>query len=330
MIIKTFINFTIVLLIAALNFVPAQNFNKLINDINVNKYGKIEAVVIANPDSILFESYFNGFKRDSLHKCYSITKSITSLLFGARDVKNLPPDIKNKLASYYPEYTPVFQSDSQKFNITLNHLFTMTAGFEWKQFAGVPPEIAKSDDVLEALLQIKLDSKPGTKFTYNSGVTVLLGNILERITKTKFEDFLKSKLFDKLKIENYKLEYLANTIANTGSGLSMQAIDLIKIGQMLLKNGGELIDPDWIRLSTQKHVERGSHSDYAFQWWRYDMKNEIATALKNDVYFASGHAGQFLWVIPHSQITVLVFSDNIKNPKLPHLLFKEHIVPMLK
>ncbi|MGB3150225.1 MAG: hypothetical protein WBB27_06135, partial [Maribacter sp.] len=45
-------------------------------------YPKIDGLIISQNDNILFEEYFNGFARESLHDTRSSFKSITSLLAG--------------------------------------------------------------------------------------------------------------------------------------------------------------------------------------------------------------------------------------------------------
>lgn len=46
-------------------------------------YPNIDGVIISQNEHVLFEEYFNGFARDSLHDTRSSFKSITSLLTGS-------------------------------------------------------------------------------------------------------------------------------------------------------------------------------------------------------------------------------------------------------
>ncbi len=306
---------------------PGQQYSDLTNDIETGKYGVIDAYIIATEDSILYEKYFNSFEKDQLHKCYSVTKSITSLLYGIAYKNNELPDLESPIINFFPKYKHIFLKDQRKTKITLYNLFTMTAGFEWDEFGGVPKKYSESEDFIGSILEIPLDSEPGTKFTYNTGVSILLGEILKRITHRNYDEILKSELFDKLDINNYKLHFIAPGIPNSGGGLEMQARDLIKIGQMLLKNGDNIIPAEWINISTAKYVERGERSDYGFQWWRYDNDNPIAKKLKtNDIYFASGFGGQFLWIIPHWNITIVSFAKNFQNGKEGHQILSDHII----
>ncbi len=52
-------------------------------------YPNIDGVIISQNEQVLFEEYFNGFARDSLHDTRSSFKSITSLLAGIAIDKGL-------------------------------------------------------------------------------------------------------------------------------------------------------------------------------------------------------------------------------------------------
>lgn len=316
------------LLILSATNVAAQDFGKLTDAVEKGKYGNIDAIIIADADSIIYEKYFNGFNADRLHECFSLTKSVTSILYGIAAGEGKLPELDTPVIEFLPEYKKIFIHEASKGKITLRHLLTMTAGLEWNEFGGIPKKLSESDDFVKAVLSLPMASPPGNKFIYNTSVSVLLGVLLEKFTGVSFEDYLRSKLFDKLGIYKYKLDYVTDGIANSGAGLSLKAKDLIKIGQMLLKKGNGILPPEWIKLSTAKHVERGKRSDYGFQWWRYDNAGDIASRLSfNDLFFASGFGGQFLWVIPHWNITIMTFERNFENGKEAHKMFADYFIP---
>jgi len=70
-----------------------NSFRKLDSLIRKGKYGKVNSLIIIKNDKILFEKYYNGFGRDSLQLLYSVTKSITSLLFGIVAREGKLPDL---------------------------------------------------------------------------------------------------------------------------------------------------------------------------------------------------------------------------------------------
>jgi CubicO group peptidase (beta-lactamase class C family) len=59
-----------------------------------------------------------------------VTKSFTSALTGIALREGLLRSLDQKLSELLPEYFNA-RSDARKRDITLRHLLTMTAGFEW-------------------------------------------------------------------------------------------------------------------------------------------------------------------------------------------------------
>jgi len=203
----------------------------------------------------------------------------------------------------------------------------MTAGFQWKEFGGYPPEIINSKDWTEKILSLPIISKPGKKFLYNTGLSFLLGRILQKITGQSIDTFAEKFLFSKLNIKKFKWRKTPSNKCDAGAGLLMRPIDLAKIGLLLLHKGKNIIDSKWLFLSTSKFIERGKRSDYCLQWWRYDSNSKIAKLTSvNDIYFASGFGGQFLWIVPHLNLTVVSTAFNFTNPKITHLIFKDFIL----
>ena len=73
----------------------------------------------------------DAFRANDLHNLASVTKSVTSVLFGIALDQGLIPDTDDALFKYFPEYASF--NDSLKSRITLRHLLTMTSGFEWNE-----------------------------------------------------------------------------------------------------------------------------------------------------------------------------------------------------
>ena len=82
-------------------------------------YPNIDGILVEQGSSILLETYFNGFERDSLHDTRSSFKSITSLLAGiAIDRKMI--SLEDSIRRFFPEL-----EDSNKGAITVKNLLEM-------------------------------------------------------------------------------------------------------------------------------------------------------------------------------------------------------------
>ncbi len=69
--------------------------------------------------------------------------------------------------------------------------------------------------------------------------------------------------------------------------------------------------------STKSHVTTGvldkdlTKYEYGYQWWRFtDQDTTVSNLAVNDVYFAWGYGGQFIFVIPHLNMVVVSTGDN--------------------
>jgi CubicO group peptidase (beta-lactamase class C family) len=140
------------------------------------------AFIVARDDKVLYESYFNGFQRNSLNESWSVAKSFVSALVGIATGVGWIKSIDDPITDYLPELKAQQGFDA----ITIRNLLTMGSGiryrfglFPWDEFvlAGFYPELRQ---VL--LTDMKIVEPPGKTFHYNNFNTELLAMILERAT----------------------------------------------------------------------------------------------------------------------------------------------------
>jgi CubicO group peptidase (beta-lactamase class C family) len=92
-----------------------------------------------------------------------------------------------------------------------------------------------------------------------------------------------------------------------GYGLCMSAIDMAKIGQMILDNGlyngKQIISKEWLELiftPTAKLGERFRHMSYGYLWWIIDQDRRI--------YAAVGNSGNVIYINETDNIVVAISS----------------------
>src|SRR5689334_20207615 len=82
--------------------------HKLLDSLKIvadtNNYTNIHSILISRNGQLVYEQYFNGWDKDSLHDCRSSFKSITSLLTGIAVDKGLIKDVNQKVYSFFPEF----------------------------------------------------------------------------------------------------------------------------------------------------------------------------------------------------------------------------------
>ena len=87
----------------------------------------IHSLLIAYKDEVIAESYYQPFNRDTLHRMYSVTKSINALGIGILLKKGLL-SLDDKLSSIFPEYITEKTDDRVK-RTSIRNLLMMKSPF---------------------------------------------------------------------------------------------------------------------------------------------------------------------------------------------------------
>jgi CubicO group peptidase (beta-lactamase class C family) len=115
-----------------------------------------------------------------------------------------------------------------------------------------------SPEPIRYILERPIVAAPGTKFAYNTGISVALGEIVYKVSGLRADKFAERYLFEPLGISDYYWAKVPDDIVETGGGLFLRPRDMAKLGYLFL-NGGrwqgkQLIREDWIKDSTKNHV----------------------------------------------------------------------------
>ena len=305
----------------------SARLNEAVQKIANGDYGDINSLLVIRDQYLVLEKYFSPeyHGREYIQTIRSATKSITSVLIGIAIEQGKIVGVQTKLLDYYPEYKSPGNKDSAKRKITLEQVLTMTSGIQWAEIPYSNPDndvykMHRSPDWIKYVLERPMDLSPGN-FVYNSGGAVLLSGILKYSTGESAEEFAIDHLFQPLGIKKWTWSLGMNGITNTGWGLSMRRLDMARMGILLLKGGRwhekQLVPREWIQISTRSHVTTRildkdlTKFEYGYQWWRFtDHDTTVSNLAINDVYFAWGYGGQFIFVIPHLDMVVVSTGDN--------------------
>lgn len=305
-----------------------QNFDtlrlqNLVSKINDGQFGDMHSLIISRNNQIVLEEYFNGYNRDRLHRLYSATKSVTSSLIGISIDNNLIDNLDEKTLAFFPEYNAINNLTEEKENMTLENVLTMSAGFEWDEWSnpyGYPNNSAtilwESNDMIKHMLDLPLSHTPGTYFTYNSGCSILLSGIIRNRTGKSAEQYAATELFSKIGIENWEWWHGNDGLTWTSGELHLRPIDMLKFGQLYLNkgnwNGNQIISERWIETSTEAKISITDYNNYAYHWWKYTSEHYAYDNIDDtdDIYYAIGHAGQFIWVLPHFNMVIVSTAGN--------------------
>ena len=286
----------------------------------------IDSLIIIRNGQIVKEEYPSSLiSQDKKCKLYSATKSITSALIGIAIQEGYIESVDQKLMDFFPNR--VIMDLDQRKEITIKHLLTMTAGYQWGN-DGTGTGMRTSADPVQYVLDKPMVQTPGSVYNYGDGAPFLLGAILSEATGMSVLEFATEYLFVPLNItdvfwESNGEQYFA------ASGLHLRPRDMAKIGQLFLNDGKwgneQIISQDWVRASTQIRVsgsgfiagEQFFVEGYGYLWWIYP---------DSGVYYASGMYEQRIYVCPGLELVVVFTLHNNDAEVTPRLLF-QYVLP---
>ena len=277
----------------------------------------IQSVLLIKNGKLLLEEYFNGYVRNSEHNLGSATKSITSILMGIAIDQQMIPNINTKVYEFFPEYKGT-KWIQDKYDISLNQVLTMTAGLDWDEWTypygderNTNTAMNRSDNPIKFVLNLRPSETPGKKFTYCSGLSLLLGGILKNTSGMYADKFAEKYLFGPLGITKYRWERYDDGTIFTHGNIFMRPRDMGKIGQMMLNRGRwkdkSIVSRIWVDESTKAYISGNVllGSGYAGHWWcgNTEINDQIV-----DAFFAAGKAGQYIFVIPKLDLVTVITS----------------------
>src|SRR5688572_29397736 len=262
----------------------------------------LDSFLVVRRGYLVHESYYGTSSRDDVHTMQSVSKSITSLVTGiASDAGSL--DIEAPVQSLMPEYANA-SPDPRLARVTLRHLLEMRSGINFYEnpYPGSPLENLNTSrgDWVRIALEQPFNAEPGALWQYNSGGVIALGAAVARATATPFYAFARERLFTALGISGqYWVVSGYDATVHTGGGLHLRAIDLAKVGYLVLKqgqwNGRQIVSSSWLLRSTAPVTFRASQFggvpvDYGLLWWMAAIDPARSTAdPDNRVLIASGN-----------------------------------------
>lgn len=292
-----------------------------------------------NPDPKGQFNYYNPdwhpyYRRGDLHTLQSVTKTVTSILIGVATSRKEFTDLDTPVLRFF-DASKVSNVDDRKRRLTLRHLLTMTAGFDWNEDLpysdpnNTAMQMEASADWVQFAINRPMAHEPGAVFAYSSGASALLAYVFKKVTGSAIEEYARKHLFSPLGIKRFYWKRTPNGLADTEGGLYLTPQDLAKIGYLYLMNGvwegKQILQKDWIKASVAPTVSKArAGMKYGFQWWLLPY-GEGPDRL---AWTGSGFGGQRLVVIPEYDL-VLVFTGWNIDPNRPRSIL-ETIEPVLR
>jgi len=263
--------------------------------------------LVVHDDRLVYERYFGGSDRQTLHTTWSVAKSVLSTLVGIAIEEGLIGGVDDPVTDYVPELA---RKDPRFERITLRHLLTMSSGmrywdtdFPWP-FADDSYTYYGADLREIALDNSQIEGPPGQEFHYNNYHPLLLGLVLERVTGTSVSEYMSTRLWQPLGAESdssWSLDSEDSGFEKMESGVNATAADYARFGLAFL-HGGEwggssIVSEEWVRDATALDTTTDPADRYQYFWW-VDVE-------RAGRFYALGNLGQYIYVAPDTA-TVIV------------------------
>jgi D-alanyl-D-alanine carboxypeptidase len=208
----------------------------------------------------------------------SMTKQFTSFAIMLL-VEEGKLSLDNKLGTYLPEVPAVCR------DVTIRQLLSHTSGItNYTEQPGLDA-VRRLDQQPQQLLNLianqPLDFPSGTRFAYSNTNYLLLGMLIEQVSKKSYDDFLTQRIFTPLGMTQTRVNHSADIIAHRAQGYSRipghtQNADYFNPSNAL--GGGNLVSSidDLVKweqaLSEQKLLKPES---YTAMWTSASNQNDV-------------------------------------------------------
>ncbi|MBW3096177.1 serine hydrolase domain-containing protein [Pseudohoeflea coraliihabitans] len=281
-----------------------------------------DSFLMARDGRIVAEWHAAGVDRGDPHLLFSITKSITALIFAILEERGLV-DPALSVGMILPETRRSAYGDA-----TLRDLLDMRVSIDFdEQYLSQgdyaryrramlwnPPLSSGADENLFALLcdLKKADAPHGGAHYYCSPNSDMLGAVIEKSAGRRVSDLVSDLLWKPLQAHADAFLTVDNLGApRTAGGMSCRPHDLLAVGELLLNDGtaagARILPQRWIddmRHNGDAHAwADGNQADflpegrYRSQWYQVGGDSEA--------YLAVGIHGQFLYIDPPSRTVVV-------------------------
>ncbi|CAN5137532.1 hypothetical protein BH09BAC3_BH09BAC3_31960 [soil metagenome] len=294
---------------------------------------KIEfhSIMIVRHGHVVAEGWWSPYAPDLKHTLYSLSKSFTSTAVGMAIAEG-KFSLDSKVVSFFPGQLPeVISTNLAAMNV--QHLLEMASGHDKDT---IPPmRTGTDDDWIKIFLGLPVEHEPGTHFVYNTGATYMLSAIVQKVTYQPLEEYLKTRLFDPLGIDDFDWEKSPQRVNTGGYGLRVHTEDIAKFGQLYLQKGKwkgkQIIPAEWIADATASHVDNSPavhkipkevndwSQGYGYQFWR----------CTHNAFRGDGAFGQFCIMMPEQDVVVAITGESFNLQQSIGLVWSD-LLPAIK
>lgn len=260
-----------------------------------------QGIMITRNGSVILEGAFKPYDLDTWRATHSLSKTLVGIATGIAIEEGFF-SIDDTVASIFNKtYLPII--GTRKKEITIRNLLSMSSGVTYNEIGSVI-----DTEWTESFLESPVSFEPGKEFSYNSMNTYMLSAIIQKKTGQSLMEFLKTRVFLPLGIDNVYWEESPEKKNKGGWGLYITLEDRTKLGQLILNkgywNGKKIVSENWISSMTTKSMDTPNGMNeygYGYQGWIGKRKGS---------FIFNGVLGQNTIVYPDLNMVISIVSSN--------------------
>jgi CubicO group peptidase (beta-lactamase class C family) len=268
---------------------------------------EMRAIVVVKDGRIIAERYGEGFDDASPLMGWSMTKTVTAALVAARIGEG-------KLAYDQDHLFPAWTDDRAK--IKVSDLLSMQSGLDLEETYGDVNDVTRmlflERDQARFVEGRPLEAQPGQKFEYTTGSAVLLSRLwMDTFTDPKEAlAYPRKALFGRIGMTSAVLEPDEAGTFSGGSLMYATARDWVRFGLLLADNGlwndEQILPLEFMqKVATATALSDGVYTG-GLAWKMSSGERSGETfAIPADTYWAIGHDGQSMAIVPSERLVVL-------------------------
>lgn len=270
------------------------------------------AFLVIHKDSLLHESYYEGYSDTSKSNSFSVAKSFVSAMLGKAIEQGYIQGLDQKVSDFYPQFSEGYAAE-----LTVGDLSSMSTGLDWNEKYDLSingmMEAYITHDLDKLMLNSTITSPPGQAFLYLSGNTQLLAMLIKKATRKPLSTYFSEEFWQPMGAKEdalWQLDSAENGMEKAYCCFATNAKDFARMGKLYKDygqwNGEQLLDSSFIALSTRPRFKESP--EYGYGWWLTEYNGEKGYAMR-------GHLGQYIIVFPASDL-IIVRLGHQQGPKL--------------
>jgi CubicO group peptidase (beta-lactamase class C family) len=266
---------------------------------------RLRTLLVARHGEVALERRFRGPGLDEPANVKSVSKSVLSALVGIAIADGVLEGVDQPIAPFFEAYLAP-DDDPRKREITVGHLLSMQSGLERTSGANYGRWVTSANWVRYAVTR-PMVADPGGERLYSTGNSHLLSAVLTSATGRSTLAYARDKLGGPLGVSIPPWTRDPQGIYFGGNEMRLTPRAMLRFGEMY-RNGGrhgaeQVVPEAWVRESLEARASsRWTGDGYGYGWFTSEIRGYALT-------YAWGYGGQFIFIIPELDLTVVTTSD---------------------